>query len=65
MNDLDQPLDQTHLAELNRGLIAADAAIAAINRATAAGIDCGERLEQTRSERAKLLAVKRTYFPGQ
>ena len=64
MTDIDNPLDENHFIEIERGIKAADKTLAAINRAIAAGIEVNDRLAETRTKREQLLSLKRTYFPG-
>lgn len=64
MPDIDQPLSENDFNEIVRGIEVADKTLKAINRAVSAGVDCGERLAETRAKREQLLALKRTYFPG-
>jgi len=59
------PLDQTHLQELSRGLLAAEEGLRQIALAKQAGIDVAQQERDLLASRDKILAIKQTYFPNQ
>jgi hypothetical protein len=52
------------LESLNRGLDQADRARTQAERAERAGLDVSKRLDEIEQVRARLLALRREYFPG-
>lgn len=58
------PLNDQHLAQINHGLSVIDTAEKQILMAKQAGIDVGDKEKQLADNKAKLLSLKRTYFPN-
>lgn len=58
------PLNDTHLQQINAALAAAQTAETQIILAKQAGIDVSASEQQLQEAKAKLRAIKHTYFPG-
>ena len=59
------PLGAQDLETIEANLAQLSIAEDEIRRATAAGIDVKELADTARAQRAQLLKLKQTYFPGQ
>jgi hypothetical protein len=63
--NLDNPLlGPEHLAQIRFGLAQLDKLQPHINQAKAAGLDMTQQQANVDATRAKLLAIKNTYFPN-
>ncbi len=59
------PLGKQDLESINANLSQLLIADEEIRRATAAGIDVSDLADTARAQRAQLLKLKQTYFPGE
>ncbi len=59
------PLGEKDLETINANLDQLTIAEEEIRRATSAGLDVTELADTARAQRAQLLKLKQTYFPGQ
>lgn len=58
-------LTEQHLQQIKQGLAQLDRAQAELDLAKSAGIALPDQQSQIDDTRAKLLALRQTYFPGQ
>lgn len=59
-----KPFTDKDWPRIEQGIQAAEDALAQIALAKQAGVDVGEREKQAQQNKARLLKIKNTYFPG-
>lgn len=63
-NGVQNPLGEDDLEAINQQLQNITEVENLMRKARSAGIDLGDREEQLREDRARLLKIKQTFFPG-
>lgn len=59
------PLNEQHLAEINKALADVEQGLRHAELAQSAGLDVSAQIAQLKANQSKLLLIKQTYFPGQ
>lgn len=64
MADIENPLTEQDLANINAALVQADQAKGLLRKAQAAGFDMPDLDADIAKARDRLVKIKRTFFPG-
>lgn len=62
--DILNPFTAEQKVKINDGIKRAELLIQGINKATSAGIETGNSLDEARTQLAQLTRIKNTYFPN-
>ena len=65
MPDLNNPLDESHLARLNKALEEITQAENLVGKMQRSGLDVGDRKELLSEQRKQITALKANFFPNQ